>query len=137
MIFISNNVSLNEDEIEMSAIRAQGAGGQHVNKVSSAIHLRFDVRASSLPDFYKERLLALQDYRMTKDGVIVIKSQEHRSQELNRQAAVERLLLLIRQATEVKKTRRPTKPSRNSQRKRVDKKTQKGQTKQMRGRVNY
>jgi len=137
MIFISNNVSLNEDEIEMSAIRAQGAGGQHVNKVSSAIHLRFDVRASSLPEFYKERLLALQDYRMTKDGVIVIKSQEHRSQELNRQAAVERLLLLIRQTTEVKKVRRATKPSRNSQRKRVDKKTQKGQTKQMRGRVSY
>ncbi len=137
MIFISNNVSLNEDEIEMSAIRAQGAGGQHVNKVSSAIHLRFDVRASSLPEFYKERLLALQDYRMTKDGVAVIKSQEHRSQELNRQAAVERLILLIRQTTEVKKARRATKPSRNSQRKRVDKKTQKGQTKQMRGRVSY
>ncbi len=118
-------------------MRSQGPGGQNVNKVSSAIHLRFDVKASSLPDFYKERLLALQDYRITKDGVIIIKSQENRSQELNRQAALERLVMLIRQSTVVQKNRRPTKPSRSSQQKRMNKKTKHGQNKQLRGKVSH
>lgn len=135
MLIISNHVSIPSSEIEMQAIRSQGAGGQNVNKVSSAIHLRFDIRASSLPGFYKERLLALSDYRLTKDGCIVIKSQEHRSQELNRQAALERLGALIRQVNVVKKTRMPTKPSRSSKMKRMDKKTKHGQTKALRGRV--
>jgi ribosome-associated protein len=137
MIIISNYVSIADYEVSFSAIRAQGAGGQNVNKVSSAIHLRFDIKASSLPEFYKERLLALQDHRITKDGVIVIKSQEHRTQEMNREAAIGRLVALIKQATVVQKARRPTKPSRSSQKKRMDKKTKHGQTKAMRGRVKY
>ena len=129
MLFISHAVSIPDDEIQLSAIRAQGAGGQHVNKTSSAVHLRFDIKASSLPDFYKERLLALTDYRITKEGVVNIKSQEHRSQEMNKQAAFERLLQLIKTATAVQKARRATKPSRSSQRKRMDKKTKHGKTK--------
>jgi ribosome-associated protein len=116
-------------------MRSQGAGGQNVNKVSSAIHLRFDIKASTLPDFYKERLLALSDHRITKDGIIIIKSQEHRSQELNRQAALDRLVALVRSATITQKARRPTKPSRSSQNKRMDQKTKHSNTKSMRGRV--
>ncbi|MFT5879843.1 MAG: ribosome-associated protein [Moritella sp.] len=136
MLFISSNVSIPDTEIDMQAIRAQGAGGQHVNKVSTAIHLRFDINASSLPEFYKLRLLALRDHRITKDGVIIIKSQESRSQDFNKQIALEKLVELIKQATIVQKVRRETKPSRSAKRKRVDKKTQRGQTKNMRGKVS-
>lgn len=135
MLPISNAVSIPDDEIELHAIRAQGAGGQNVNKVSSAIHLRFDIPASSLPAFYKERLLGLKDSRISKEGVLVIKAQQFRTQEKNRENALERLKELILQATRIEKSRRPTKPSRNSQRKRMDKKNQRGQIKSLRGRV--
>ena len=123
MLHISNAVTIPADELEFSAIRAQGAGGQNVNKVSSAIHLRFNIKASSLPEFYKERLLALRDSRITSDGVLVIKAQTFRTQEKNRQDALERLRSIILDATKVQKARRDTKPSRSSQRKRMDKKT--------------
>ncbi len=137
MIFISHSISLNDSEVDVSAIRAQGAGGQNVNKVSSAIHLRFDINASSLSDGQKQRLLASKDSRITKDGIFVLKAQQFRTQERNKIDAFERLKAFILQSTQVAKTRKPTKPSRNAKRKRVDQKTQRGKTKALRGKVDF
>ncbi len=137
MIFISNTISLSDSEVEISAIRAQGAGGQNVNKVSSAIHLRFDINASSLSDTQKQRLLNSKDSRITKDGIFVLKAQQFRTQERNKIDAFERLKAFILQSTQVAKARRPTKPSRNAKRKRVDQKTQRGKTKALRGKVDF
>ena len=135
MLPISNNVTIPAREIEISAIRAQGAGGQNENKVSSEIHLRFDIGASSLPGLYKERLLRLHDQRITKEGVVVIKAQQHRSQEKNREEALERLQELIRSVAVTRKKRKPTKPTRSSQKKRLDSKTRRGAVKLTRARV--
>ncbi len=135
MLEISNNVSVDEDEIEISAIRAQGSGGQNVNKVSSAIHLRFDIAASSLPDYYKQRLLQLNDKRINKQGVIVIKAQRHRTQEKNRAEALQRLQQLLKSVTVTRKKRIPTKPGKAARQKRLDAKIRRGRDKQLRARV--
>lgn len=134
MVTISTHVSIPDEEIELTAVRSQGAGGQHVNKVSSAIHLRFDIRASSLPPFYKERLLALRDHRVSREGVIILKAQDSRSQERNRALALERLVELIQQAAIPRIPRRPTKPTKGAKRRRLEEKSKRGQLKTLRSR---
>ncbi len=136
MLIISNKVILPLSEVEFSAIRAQGAGGQHLNKVSTAIHLRFDIKASSLPDFYKENLLALKDKRLTKEGVLVIKAQGSRSQEQNKQAAIDKLVSLIQQAGQRLKIRKATRPTKASNTRRLESKTNRKKLKTLRKKVS-
>lgn len=135
MLTISSKISISDNEIEIKAIRSRGPGGQNVNKVSSAIHLRFDIKSSSLPDFYKERLLNLKDSRITRDGIIIIKAMQYRSQEKNREDAFIRLQELIRGAARTHRKRKPTRPSQSARKKRLNTKAKRGRIKTLRKRV--
>lgn len=135
MLAITSTITIEDDEIEIKAIRAQGPGGQNVNKVSSAIHLRFDINASSLPDGIKSALLNLRDSRITRDGCVVIKAQQFRTQEKNREDALSRLADMVTQVSKKQKIRRPTRPSKNAKKKRTDNKTQRGKIKRLRGSI--
>ncbi|HSB43690.1 MAG TPA: alternative ribosome rescue aminoacyl-tRNA hydrolase ArfB [Nitrospira sp.] len=132
MLHISSHVIIPDSEIVIHAMRSQGAGGQHVNKVSSAVHLRFDIGASSLPPFYKEELMKLRDHRISEDGVITIKAQQHRSQEQNRADALERLRVLIQSVAIPRKKRKATKPTKSSQNRRIESKKKQGRLKALR-----
>ena len=137
MISISSNTTIPDEEIKIQAVRAQGAGGQNVNKVSSAIHLRFDIKESSLPDFCKERLLKLKDNRISKDGIIIIKAQQYRTQKKNKDDAVARLETLIKSVMVTRKKRKPTKPTKASKAKRLDSKTRQSKQKALRRKVDF
>jgi ribosome-associated protein len=135
MLQITKNTAIPIEEISITAVRSQGAGGQNVNKVATAIHLRFDINASSLPPIFKERLLNLSDRRITKDGIVIIKAQQHRTQEQNKSDALDRLKLLIKSVTTIPKIRRITKPSLRANRDRIDRKTRRSEVKALRGNI--